>query len=226
MPTDSVALLKKLRALGSKERRESMLRFGVVVSNAHGIAIPTLRNIAKTLPKNHVLAKELWASGNHEARILAALIDEAEKVSQRQMDQWAGDFRSWDLCDQVCGNLFDRTPFAFSKAKEWTHHQSEFVRRAGFSLMACLAVHDKKAIDSQFLPFFPLIEQYAHDERNFVKKAVNWALRQIGKRNVKLHKRAIKSAERILKQNTPSARWIAHDALRELNSEAVQKRYL
>jgi 3-methyladenine DNA glycosylase AlkD len=180
--------------------------------------------MAKKIGKNHKLALQLWKSEIHEARILAGLIDEIDKVTEKQMDSWIKDFDSWDVCDLICANVFDKTPFAFKKAIEWTKRNNEFEKRAGFALMACLAWHDKEADDSKFIKFFPTIKRESIDERNYVKKANNWALRQIGKRNINLNKEAIKLALTIQKIESRPARWIANDALRELKSEAVQKR--
>jgi len=184
-----------------------------------GISIPTLRLIAKDIGKDQSLALELWRSGIHEARILASMIADPRLVSPEQMEEWVNDLDSWDVCDQVCGNLFDKTPYAYHKAMEWPHWEQEFVRRAGFVLMAQLAVHDKQASDEAFLPFFPLIKQYATDERNFVKKAVNWALRQIGKRNRHLRAVAVEWALAIKQLDARAARWIASDALKELQAD-------
>ena len=211
-------IINKLKKLGTKRNREGMARFGIETKYAFGVNVTTLRKLAKEIGKNHKLAGELWKTKFHEARILACFIDEPEKVTERQMDLWVKGFNSWDLCDQCCLSLFDKTPFAWKKVLEWVKSDKEFVRRAGFAMMAVLAVHDKTAPDSKFLKFFPIIKVYSVDERNFVKKAVNWALRQIGKRNAKLKKEAIKTAEQILKQypNSKSAKWIANDALREL----------
>jgi 3-methyladenine DNA glycosylase AlkD len=196
---------------------EGMAKFGIRPAHALGISIPILRKIARETGKNHVLALELWSTGIHEARILASMIDDHQYVSSQQMEDWVNDFDTWDICDQVCGNLFDKTPYAYQKVIEWCHREQEFARRAGFVMMAELAVHDKQAPDEAFLPFFPLIQQYAVDERNFVKKAVNWALRQIGKRNSHLCVQAIEWANTIARIDSKAARWIAKDALRELN---------
>jgi 3-methyladenine DNA glycosylase AlkD len=160
-----------------------MARFGIQTSKALGISIPQLRDIAKRLRTNHELAQKLWKTGLHEARILASMIDDPEKVSEEQMERWAADFDSWDVVDSCCGNLFDETEFAIRKAHEWSKRKEEYIKRAGFVLMAEMAVHDKKASDKTFLDFLPVIVRESSDERNFVKKAVNWALRQIGKRN-------------------------------------------
>ncbi len=206
-----------------------MARFGINPKNTLGVSIPVIRDLAKTQcknPRRHELALELWKTGIHEARLLAGFIDDSKKVSEAQMESWARDFDSWDVCDQACSNLFDQTPFAWRKAREWTKRKEEFVKRAGFVLMACLAVHDKKADDKKFLAFLPIIKREARDERNFVRKAVNWALRQIGKRSKALNAAAVKTASEISRIDSKAARWIAADALRELESPAVQKRLL
>ncbi|KKS89244.1 MAG: hypothetical protein UV63_C0021G0011 [Microgenomates group bacterium GW2011_GWC1_43_11] len=195
-----------------------MARFGINPKNTLGVSIPILRSLAKEIGKNHLLALELWKTSIHEARILAGLIDDPKLVTSIQMDGWVRDFDSWDVCDQVCMNVFDKTAYAHQKAQSWTSHNPEYERRAGFALMAVLAVHDKKASDRDFLQFFPLIEKYADDERNFVKKAVNWALRQIGKRNANLCRHAMIIARKLKKRESKSARWIGSDAFRELAS--------
>lgn len=215
-------IVKKLKSLSNPKAVEGMARFGINPKNTYGVSIPNLRKIAREIGKNHKLAQELWHSGIHEARILAGMIDEPGMVTEKQMDDWAKEFDSWDVCDQVCLNLFDKTKFAYQKAIEWSKRDEEFIKRAGFALMAVLAVHDKEMNDREFLKFFPSIKREAIDSRNFVKKAVNWALRQIGKRNLVLNKEAIKLAGEILKIDSKSAKWIALDALRELKNEAVQ----
>lgn len=217
-------IIKKLEKLANPKNIEGMARFGIKPGKVLGISIPNLRKMAKEIGKNHKLALQLWKSEIHEARILAGLIDEIDKVTEKQMDSWIKDFDSWDVCDLVCANVFDKTPFAFKKAIEWTKRKNEFEKRAGFALMACLAWHDKEADDNKFIKFFPTIKRESIDERNYVKKANNWALRQIGKRNINLNKEAIKLALTIQKIESRPARWIANDALRELKSEAVQKR--
>ena len=193
-----------------------MKRFGVDNSKALGVSLPQLRKVAKQIKKDHQLALDLWDTGIHECRIMASLVDDPKLVTPKQMDKWVGDFYSWDVCDQICGNLFDQTPYAIEKALEYSHSEKEYIKRAGFVLMAEFAVHDKKAGDELFIHFFPVIEREAWDDRNFVKKAVNWALRQIGKRNKMLNQLAIQCAERIAQQESKSARWIAKDALAEL----------
>jgi len=217
-------ILRKLKSLCDPKAVEGMARFGINPENTYGVSVPNLRMMAKEIGRNHVLAQQLWSSGVHEARILASMIDVPEKVTERQMETWVKDFDSWDVCDQCCSNLFDKTEFAYRKAVEWSKRNGEFVKRAGFVLMAVLSVHDKKANDAEFLKFLPIIERESVDDRNFVKKAVNWALRQIGKRNVNLNKEAIKAAREIQRLDSKSARWIAADALGELTSPAFQRR--
>ena len=213
-------IIANLQQQGNREAVEGMSRFGIRPAYALGISIPALRKMAKEIGRDHFLAAELWVSGIHEARILASMIDEPELVTPEQMDSWVSAFDTWDVCDQVCGNLFDRTPYAHTKAVEWCQQEPEFVRRAGFVTMAELSVHDKQASDEAFLPFFPLIQQHASDPRNFVKKAVNWALRQIGKRNSHLRTLALACANEILQMNSKTAQWVAKDAIRELQSPA------
>lgn len=217
-------LVEHIKKKGKKRNLEGMAAFGINVTNAYGVAVPELRRLARHIGTNHSLAMDLWASRVHEARILACFIDDPLRVTERQMEEWAAGFDSWDVCDAVCGNLFDRTDFAHRKAMEWCRRDKEYVKRAGFVLMATLAVHDKRAGFAAFEKFFPEIVRGATDERNFVKKAVNWALRQIGKRSLALNRRAIEVAEKIGKIDSPSAKWIASNALWELRSDAVQKR--
>lgn len=217
-------VIRELKALSDPGRAAGMARFGVAAARAWGISIPDLRAIAKRAGRDHSLAIELWASGVHEARILASMIDDPRQVTAGQMEEWVRGIDSWDLCDQCCNNLFNRTAFASDKAVEWSGRGEEFVKRAGFVLMATLAVHDKEAVDARFEKFFPLVEREATDGRRYVRKAVSWALRQIGKRNRSLNARAIETAERIRQIDSPSARLIASDALRELRGERTQKR--
>lgn len=217
-------VLKRLKSHSNPEAVKGMARFGINPNNTYGVSIPTLRKIARELGRNHSLSLELWESGIHEARILASMIDIPEKVTATQMDKWVRDFDSWDVCDQSCSNLFDKTKAAYQKAVEWSLRHEEFTKRAGFALMAALAFHDKKAPNAKFLKFLKAITREATDERNFVRKAVNWALRQIGKRNPELNRAAVRTAKQIRKMPSKSARWIASDALRELTSTSVQKR--
>ncbi|MBO9698610.1 MAG: DNA alkylation repair protein [Sporocytophaga sp.] len=212
-------VLIQLKSQARPEILSSLFKFGVNTEKALGISIPVLRNIAKDHKKDHLLAIELWKTEIHEARILASMIDDPSQLQEKQMDLWVKDFNSWDLCDQVCLNLFRKSPFAFEKAKVWTEAQDEFVKRAGFVLIATLAVHNKKVDNEIFTALFPLIEKHSNDERNFVKKAVNWALRQIGKRNEELCNEAIVVAERIKGMDSKSAKWIASNALMELRTK-------
>jgi 3-methyladenine DNA glycosylase AlkD len=217
-------LLGRIRKLGNPANVEGMARFGINTARAYGVSIPTLRKLAKETGRDHELAMELWRSGVHEARILAAYIADPRVLTEEQMESWVLDFDSWDICDQVCSSLFDRTALAHTKAVEWAGREKEFVKRAGFALMAALAVHDKSAPDSAFRGFLAEIKRASADERNYVRKAVNWALRQIGKRNASLNRHAVKAAEDILKIDSKAARWVARDALRELTSEKVRAR--
>ncbi len=202
----------------------AMKRFGIISKNVLGIRKPFLRKLAKQIGKNHNTALQLWDSGIHEARILASMIDEPKFVTAEQLDKWTNDFDSWDICDQCCINLYIKTKFCNEKIFEWAESEKEFVKRTAFSLIAVSAVHLKKEKDDVFLKYLKLIEDKSADNRNFVKKAVNWALRQIGKRNLFLNEEAIKTAEKLLAFNSSSAKWIASDALRELRSEKIIKR--
>jgi 3-methyladenine DNA glycosylase AlkD len=218
------AVLKRLRDLGDPRVRAGMARFGVHAKKAHGVPTPVLHKLAREIGTNHELAQQLWASGVHEARSLAAMVDDPAQVTATQMERWARDFDTWDVVDGSCCHLFVFTAPAWKKALEWSRRKPEYVRRAGFALMAYLAVHDKQAPDAKFARLLPIIRRHAADERNFVKKAVNWALRQIGKRNLRLNHLAVRTAREIRAMDSPSARWVAADALRELTSAAAQKR--
>ena len=218
-------VLAQLQTLASPAHMGEMVRVGINTHDALGIDIYTLRNLAKTLRPDHDLALSLWESGIHEARILASMVDDPAQATAAQLDAWAADFDSWDVCDQVCDNLFQHTAFAYPKAFEWSECSEEFVKRAGFVLMACLAFHDRAAPDVKLAQFFPVIVQASDDERNYVKKAVNWALRNLGKRSQALNAQAIAVAQEIQARGARPARWIAADALRELTSEKVQQRF-
>ncbi|HRY63394.1 MAG TPA: DNA alkylation repair protein [Patescibacteria group bacterium] len=213
-------IIKKLKSQANPKNVAGMARFGINSKNTLGVSIPIIRSLAKTIGCDHSLALKLWATKIHEARILAALIDDHKLVTTKQMDSWVRDFDSWDICDQVCSNLFDKTPFAWAKAIEWSRRKEEFIKRAGFVLMATLAVHDKQVGDKSFLKFFPYLRKEATDPRNFVKKAVNWALRQIGKRSLFLNIKIIALCREIQKLDSTSAKWIASDALRELREKS------
>jgi 3-methyladenine DNA glycosylase AlkD len=224
MENDVQDILKTLKRNGSARNRAGMARFGITVTEAYGVPVPKIRALAKTLGKDHVLASKLWKSGNHEARLLATMIDDPALVTRAQADSWIKGFDSWDVCDQACMNLLDKTPFAFQKAVEWSKRTPEFEKRAGFALMAALASHDKTSDDERFLPFLRAVLKASDDDRNFVKKAVNWALRGIGKRNRKLNVLATHAADLLRSSESKSARWIGADAYRELTNPATKKR--
>jgi len=220
---DAQSIIDHLQTLADPTNAAGMQRFGIRPARLLGISVMTLRQIAKEIraglkekAARHALAGELWSSGIHEARILASILDEPALVSEAQMEDWAAGFDSWDIVDQCCGNLFDRAPLGYAKALEWADREAEFVRRAAFSLMAYIAVHDKKCPDDDFEPFLQAILARCDDERNFVKKAVNWALRSIGKRGPALRERAIATAVQMLEMPSRAARWNARNTLNEL----------
>lgn len=215
---EAAAVIKKMRAMSSQKNIDGMARFGINCTKKLGITAPELKALAKGNKRNHGLALKLWDSGIHEGMILAALIEDPKQVTERQMDKWVRGIDCWAVCDTVCGQVFDRTPFALKKALEWVKNDKEFIRRAGIVTMTWMAVHDKKADDAFFEKLFPVLKKYSTDERNFVKKAVNWAIRQIGKRNKTLLPKALKLAYEIKKMDSKAARWIASGAIRELES--------
>jgi 3-methyladenine DNA glycosylase AlkD len=219
---DVEEIIQRLQRMANPENVAGMKRFGINPAGTLGISIYVLRPLAKEIGVDHALAQELWHSGIHEARILASYIDDPRQVSEAQMETWVLDFDSWDVCDQVCSSLFDRTVLAWEKAVKWSERDEEFVKRAGFVLMAALASHAKKVPDARFEPFFAIILREACDERNFVKKAVNWALRGLGKRSLYLNGLAIEAAQRMAEIPCRAARWNAKDALRELKSDKIQ----
>jgi 3-methyladenine DNA glycosylase AlkD len=218
------AALRELRGLADPKVRAKLAHFGVNVPKAYGISAPVLNALARHIGRDQELAEQLWSSGIHEAKILATLIGESEKVTATQMERWVRDFDSWDVVDAACCYLYAAAKPAWDKIYEWSTRRAEFPKRAAFSLAAYLSYKDKVAEDARFERFLSIIEREAHDERNFVRKAVNWALRNIGKRNLRLNAAAIRSAERIRQQDSRAARWIAADALRELKSDAVRAR--
>lgn len=209
-------ILRELKKVSSPDAKSKQEYFGVLNVNSYGLTTPQMRKIAKEIGKNHDLALQLWKTGIHEARHVAIFIADPKQVTQQLMEQWLKDFNSWDIVDNTCGTLFEKTPFAFDKAIEWTKRKKEFEKRAGFVMMAELAIHDKKSEDKKYEQFLPYLIAESHDERNFVKKAINWALRQIGKRNERLCKKAIVVARQIRKKGDAASKWIAADALREL----------
>jgi len=217
-------ILLKLKSLSNPKAVEGMRRYGITPEETFGVSIPNLRKIAREIGINHNLALKLWNINIRETRILASMIDDPKLVSEEQMEDWVKTFDYWEICDQVCQNLFAHTRFAYSKALEWSKRKEEFVKRAGFTIMARLAVGDKKKEDKEFEEFLKVIVDEVVDDRTYVKKAVNWALRQIGKRNLYLNKKAIETALKIKELDSKTARWIASDALRELTSEKIQMR--
>ena len=219
-------IIEKLKSMADPDVAEGMAKFGINPEKTLGVQVHRLRELAKEIGYDHEIAARLWASGIHEARILASIVDEPGEVTVEQMERWAMEFDSWDVCDGCCSNLFEKTPFALDRAVEWSGREEEFVKRAGYVLMARLAVGKKKATEEQLESFLPHIIRGAEDERNMVKKAVNWALRQIGKHNPRLNRLAIHTGKKIAEMDSKSARWIASDALKELRSDAVQKRLL
>lgn len=217
-------ILSELKTIGEPEFLKKMAHFGIDISKAFGIRVPNIRKLAKQIGKNQELSLQLWETGFHEARLLATFIGDYKLVTESQINAWTNDFTSWDICDQACGNLFVKTPYFKSKVLEFAKAEEEFVKRTGFVLMAEAAVHLKKEANETFLSFLPIIEREAYDNRNFVKKAINWALRQIGKRNTFLHQHAVDTAHNILAQQNKKANWVALDALKELKSDAVLAR--
>ncbi len=221
---DADEVVAELRRLGRPVDLEVMARYGISGREILGVRGPDIKRLARKLGRDHALARALWRTGIFEARLLAAMVEEPGKVTGAQMERWAKDFDSWAVCDTTCLYLFDRTALAYDKVVEWSSRDEEYVKRAAFALMAVLAVHDKNAPDSVFLGFLPIIERESLDDRRYVKKAVNWALRQVGKRNIRLNRAAVACGTRISRLDSRAARWIASDALRELRGEAVQGR--
>ena len=219
---DKDEVLTWLQRRGTRRTVEGMARYGLHAKRAFGVPMGTLLSLRKRLGQDHALSLALWESGWYEARLLAALVGDPQRVTRRQMDAWAASFENWGDCDTVCFKLFDRTPYAWEKARQWSASPREFVRRGGFVLMACLAAHDKAAHDTRFLALLPLIAKGARDDRNFVKKGVSWALRMIGRRNLALHTAALGVAERLAESEEAACRWVGKDAVRELTSPKVR----
>lgn len=221
-------IIKLLESKRNPRNEEGMRRFGIKGNIILGISVMELRKIAKMIGKNHELAIKLWNSGVHEARILAALVETPDNLTEKQLEKWVSEIDSWDVCDMLTNALLDRSEMAISKMEKWAKDEHEYVRRTPFSMIAWIACHNKQMKDADFEKYFKLIKEASLDERNFVKKAVNWALRGIGKRNLSLRGRALEVAEEIKKLNTKSAKWIANGAINELSStkiiEMVKKR--
>ena len=217
-------VLDKLQSKARPEQLQGMAKCGMAVEQRLGVSVPDMRKLAKEIGRDHKLALDLWRTGIAEAKIVAAMVGEPDKLTEKQMEDWVTGINSWDVCDQVCMNLFERNQLAWKKIVDWSEREDEFVKRTAFSLIACLAWHDKKVSDDKFIELLPVIVREATDERNFVKKAVNWALRNIGKRNLNLNEAAIDTAKEIQRLDSKAARWIAADAIRELESYAIQSR--
>ncbi|MGA2670540.1 MAG: DNA alkylation repair protein [Dehalococcoidia bacterium] len=217
-------VLDKLRSKAQPEQLKGMAKYGMTVEQRLGVSVPDMRKLAKEIGRDHKLALDLWRTGIAEARIVAGMVGDPAKLTEEQMEDWVKDINSWDVCDQVCMNLFEKNRLAWKKIVDWSERKEEFVKRTAFSLIACLAWHDKKASDERFIELLPVIIREATDERNFVKKAVNWALRNIGKRNLNLNRAAIGAAKEIQQLDSKAAHWIAADAIRELESDAIQSK--
>ncbi len=217
-------VLDRLHGMAKPEQLPGMAKYGIAVEKRLGVSVPDMRKLAKELSRDHKLALDLWRTGIAEAKIVAGMVGDPAKLTEEQMEEWVKGIDSWDVCDQVCMNLFEKNQLAWNKIIDWSKRGEEFVKRTAFSLIACLAWHDKKASDEKFIELLPLIVREATDERNFVKKAVNWALRNIGKRNPNLNRAALEAAKEIRQLDSKTARWIAADAIRELEGDAVQSR--
>jgi 3-methyladenine DNA glycosylase AlkD len=217
-------VLDKLQSKARPDQLTGMAKYGMTVEKRLGVSVPDMRKLAKELGRDHELALDLWRTGIAEARMVAAMIDDPAELTDGQTEEWVIGINSWDVCDQVCMNLFEKNQLAWKKIIDWSEREEEFVKRTAFSLIACLAWHDKKASNEKFIQLLPVIIRGATDERNFVRKAVNWALRNIGKRDLNLNEAAINAAKEIQRLDSKAARWIAADALRELKSDAVQNR--
>jgi 3-methyladenine DNA glycosylase AlkD len=217
-------VLDKLQSKAQQEQLKGMAKYGMSVEQRLGVSVPDMRKLAEEIGRDHKLALDLWRTGIAEARIVAAMVGDPAKLTEEQMEEWVKGINSWDVCDQVCMNLFEKNQLAWKKIIDWSEREEEFVKRTAFSLIACLAWHDKKASDEKFIELLPVIIRGATDERNFVKKAVNWALRNTGKRNLKLNRAAINAAKEIQRLDSKAARWVASDTLRELESDAIQSK--
>jgi 3-methyladenine DNA glycosylase AlkD len=223
-PATALEAVRALKKRASTKTKDGMARYGIPSAKAFGVPVGQIRALGKSLGRSHALAQALWKTGYYEARMLATFVEEVERVTPQQMDRWCKDFDNWAICDTACFALFDRSPHAFKKVPAWAKSEDEFVRRAAFALLASLTVHDKAATDADFMRSLPLVERAARDPRNFVKKAVNWALRSIGKRSLALNRAAVAVAERLSQQAEPAPRWVGKDALRELTSASVARR--
>lgn len=217
-------VLDKLQSRAHPENLKGMAKYGMTVEKRLGVSVPDMRKLAKELGRDHKLALDLWRTGIADARIVAGMVGDPDKLTEEQMEEWVKGINSWDVCDQVCMNFFEKSQLAWKKILDWSDREEEFVKRTAFSLIACLAWHDKRTSDEEFMELLPVITGAATDERNFVKKAVNWALRNIGKRNLNLNRAAINAAKEIQRLDSKAARWISADAIRELESDAIQSK--
>lgn len=218
-------ILKKLKSMARSKELEGMARYGMSLTNRLGISMWDIRKLAKEIEPDHQLAVELWRTGYQEARMLASFIDIAEEVTEDQMEEWASEFNTWDVCDQVSTGLFESTRFTKKKIKEWANREEEYVKRSAFAIIAGLAVHDKAADDEVFIKYFPMIKKASSDERNYVKKAVSWALRNIGKRNVSLNEAVLEFASELKNSESKSARWIVNDTIKDITSDATKRKF-
>jgi 3-methyladenine DNA glycosylase AlkD len=217
-------VLFELKKCARPDQLTGMAKYGMTIENRLGVSVPEVRRIAKEIGKNHTLALELWKTKIAEARMVASMIADPNELASDEMDSWVKDFNSWDVCDQVCMNLFDKTPLAWNKVIQWSEREEEFVKRAAYALIACLAWHDKSAEDEKFIKLLPLISNAIYDNRNYVKKAASWALRHIGKRNERLHPVILKEAEQLKNNKNKTARWIGSDTVRDLTSDSILRR--
>jgi len=217
-------VMGELTAQADPAQLDGMSRYGITIEKRLGVKVPQMRVIAKQTGKDHQLALALWETGIAEAMIVAAMVDMPAEVTEAQMEAWVVDFNSWDVCDQVCMNLFEKTPLVWDKVRDWSKREEEYVKRAAYALIACLAWHDKGASDENFIALLPLIKSGATDERNYVKKAVSWALRNTGKRNSNLNAIALQTAQDLKEMDSKPARWIGSDAVRDLTSDATRRR--
>ncbi|MEJ0060861.1 MAG: DNA alkylation repair protein, partial [Terricaulis sp.] len=219
------SVLSALKSAGDKRVRDEMgPRYGIVAKDAFGVPMAKIKAIAKEIGRDHDLAIELWKSGNYDARLLCSMIADPARVTPALMDRWRRDFDNWGVCDTLCFNLFDKTPYAFAKVEAWAALNDEFGKRAAFALLASLALHDKKSEDATFARLLPLCAKAASDDRNFVKKAVSWALRAIGSRRAKLHDACIATATRLAASEDATERWVGKDVLRDLSRPLVKGR--
>jgi 3-methyladenine DNA glycosylase AlkD len=221
---DVASILAQLERLGTKAGREGMQRYGIVAPKMFGVSVSQMQQMSKQFGRDHDLAAALWETGWYEARMMAGFLDEPTRVTPAQMDRWAGDFDNWAVCDHLCFHLFDRTPHAFAKIRQWSTKRGEFQKRAAFALLASVALHDRKTPDEEFLPCLALIENASTDDRNFVKKSLVWALRLLGERSQALNAATLDLVRRLAESDDRTARSIGKEVIRELAKPAAAKR--